>query len=192
MPQQDLPLFSPCPETIPPIPPHDVREVQPGTSDSIASRWQSLGSIDPLSPGFLPLLGSLTTGNNRSSTIELSGVDAKNTLSIMDEVNFVSLANAAAYITPSVQVLRDEKVPGERRRDTICAMRKLAYNSGQIPPRYQVNRNSLSREAGVFANGTFADIRRGFLDNKAVAVRTLRIDLRTNNDESKKVRVGPR
>lgn len=125
--------------------------------------------MDWRSPSFLPLLSSLTTGNNRSSTIELSGVDAENTLSTMDKV------------------LRDEKVPGEYRRDTICAMRKLAYNSGQIPPRYQVNRNSLSSEEGVFANGTFADIRRGSLNNKAVAIRTLRIDLKTDNNKSKKV-----
>ena len=165
---------------------------QDDRSGSIASRWQSLASMDPRSPGFLPLLSSLTTGNNRSLTIELSGVDAKNTLSIMDEVNLVSPANAAAHVTPSVQVLRDERVLGERRRDTIRTMRKLAYNSGQIPPRYQVDRNSLSREMGVFANGTFADVRRGKLDNKAVAVRTLRIDPWTDNDESKKVCVGPR
>ena len=148
--------------------------------------------MDPRSPRFLPLLSSLTAGNDRSSTIRLSGIDAKNTLSIMDEVNLVSPASAAAYVIPSVQVLRDEKVTGKHRRDTICAMRKLAYNSGRVPPRYQVNRNSLSREAGVFACGTFADIRRGKLDNKVVAIRTLRTDPQTDSNKSLKVYVGPR
>lgn len=66
-------------------------------------------------------------------------------------------------------------------------MRKLAYNSGQVPARYQVNRRSLSVETALIACGAFADVRKGKLGDKVVAIRTLRIDQQTDKDDSEKV-----
>lgn len=69
-------------------------------------------------------------------------------------------------------------------------MRKLAYSSGQVPARYQVNQQSLRVETALIAGGAFADVRKGTLGDKAVAVRTLRIDCQTDRTESTKVRMG--
>ena len=69
-------------------------------------------------------------------------------------------------------------------------MGTLAYNSGQVPPRYQVDQKSFSMEAGVISNGSYGDIRKGRLGGKAVAVRTLRIDQQTGHDEALKVCVA--
>lgn len=66
-------------------------------------------------------------------------------------------------------------------------MRLLAYESGQVPPRYQVDPHALNVEATVIANGAYADVRKGRLGNRAVAIRTLRIDQRTNADNVRKV-----
>lgn len=54
--------------------------------DPIVSQWQRLASMDRASPAFIPLLVSLTTGSNRSSTAKLRGEDAKITLGALDEV----------------------------------------------------------------------------------------------------------
>lgn len=186
MPQHDLTLPSYGPEMIFPVASDDPREDQPDVN-RIVSRWQDLASMDQQSPDFLPLLSSLTTGDHRSPTINLCGADARDTLSIMDEVSLIFSAKAITHIVPSVQVLRTGKIPSEHGRNTLHTMRKLAYNSGQVPPRYQVNRLSLSSEADVVASGSFADVRRGRLDNRAVAIRTLRVDQTTNSNQHQKV-----
>ena len=64
---------------------NDSPEVLPSVHLTV-SRWQQLTSMDQQSPDFLPLLLSLTTGANRSSTTALRGDDAKITLSALDEV----------------------------------------------------------------------------------------------------------
>ena len=69
-------------------------------------------------------------------------------------------------------------------------MRTLAYNSGQVTPRYQVDRNSLSVEAGVISNGSCGDVRKGKLGDKTVAVKTLRIGKQTDHHEAQKVCVS--
>ena len=66
-------------------------------------------------------------------------------------------------------------------------MRTLAYNSGQVPPGYQVDQGSLSVDTDVIANGAYADVRIGKLGDKVVAVRTLRIDRQTDLYEARKV-----
>ena len=186
MPQHDLTLPSYGPEMIFPVASDDPREDQPDVN-RIVSRWQDLASMDQQSPDFHPLLSSLTAGDHRSTTINLCGADARDTLSIMDEASLMFFAKAITHVAPSVQVLRTGKIPSEHERGTLCTMRKLAYNSGQVPPRYQVNQSSLSREPDVIANGTFADVRRGKLDNKAVAIRTLRVDRATDSSQHQKV-----
>ncbi|KAF9781287.1 kinase-like domain-containing protein [Thelephora terrestris] len=141
------------------------REVQSDLSP-IVSLWRGLASMDRQSPEFLPLLSSLTVGDYKSLTIKLQHSDARDILTIMDEVL--------------------KKIPSEYERDTLHTMWKLAYRSGQVPARYQVDRHSLSREADVIAGGTFAEVRRGRLGEKAVAIRTLRTDHNTNGDKYQK------
>ena len=65
-------------------------------------------------------------------------------------------------------------------------MRKLAHNSGQVPSRYRVKSDTLSVEDNVIASGAFSDIRRGRLDGRTVAVRTLRTGLK----DAQKVRAA--
>ena len=145
--------------------------------------------MDQQSPDFLPLLSSLTTEVNRFLTTKLRDYDARIALSVMDKVSSACATRTIAYIImSSTQVLRGGRVPGDYERDTLCTMRMLAYNSGQVPPRYRVGRQSLSVEAHVIANGGFADIREGRLGGRTVAVRSLRTDRETNLDEIQKVR----
>lgn len=68
-------------------------------------------------------------------------------------------------------------------------MRVLAYNSGQVPPRYQVSRHSLTRDVDVFASGAFAEVRKGSLNGRAVAIKTLRIDRNVGGKEPQQVGV---
>ena len=153
----------------------------------IVPRWQQLASMDQQSPDFLPLLSSLTAEVNRSSTTMLNGDDARITLSVMDKVSPACAVKTITYITSSAQVLSGGKIPGEYERDTLCTMQMLAYNSGQIPSRYEVDRRSLSIEARVIANGAFADIREGRLSGKTVVVRSLRTSRHTDLYKLRKV-----
>ena len=44
----------------------------------------------------------------------------------------------------------------------------------KVPPRYQVKPQTFSMESPVIAGGGSADIRKGILDERVVAVKTLR------------------
>ena len=66
-------------------------------------------------------------------------------------------------------------------------MRTLAYNSGQVPSHYLVDRQSLRVEPRVIANGAFAEVREGMLGDMVVAVRTLRTDQQADRHEVQKV-----
>ena len=174
-------------EKILPAVPDDSPEDPP---DVIVAQWQRLASMDPQSPDFLPLLSSLTTDDDRSPTIKFCGDDARVTLGVIDEVSSAFVVKAMTYVTPFAQVLKGGKIPGEYAWDTLRTMRTLAYNSGQLPLRYQVDRRSLSVEGGVIASGAFADVREGRLGGKVVAVRTLRTDRQTDHYEAQKVCVA--
>ena len=66
--------------------PDGPREVPP-IHDPIVSKWQRLASMDRQSPDFLPLLSTLTTGDSRSSTINLQDENARIVLGALDEVS---------------------------------------------------------------------------------------------------------
>ena len=68
-------------------------------------------------------------------------------------------------------------------------MRSLAYESSQVPSRYQVDPGTLSVEGSVIASGAYADVRKGRLGDRTVAVRTLRISQQINLHDAQKVRV---
>jgi hypothetical protein len=183
-----LPLY--IPETISPPAPNDPSEDSPDMNP-IVSQWQRLASMDGLSHEFLPLLSSLIIGTNRSSTTNLRGDDAKITLGALDDVSYSFSTKTMTYVVPSAQVFMDGKIPGEYERGTLRVMRTLAYNSGQVPPRYQVNLRVFSMEPDVFAHGGYADVRKGRLGDKVVAVKTLRIDRKTDTHDARKVCPAP-
>ena len=149
-------------------------------ADPIVSLWQRFASMDRQSSHFLPLLLSLTTGTNRSSTTALRGDDAKITLGVLDEVGrpfFAARKWPAGNIYHTIhQLFRDGKIPDECERVTLGVMRLLAHDSSQVPPRYQVKPHTLSIEGGVIADGASSNIRKGRLGGKTVAVRTLKVD----------------
>ena len=66
-------------------------------------------------------------------------------------------------------------------------MRMLAYNSGQLPSRYQVDRQLLQVDPRVTANGASVEIREGKLGGMTVAVRTFRTDRQEDYREIQKV-----
>lgn len=168
---------------------HSSEKILPAPPNMIpvVSRWRRLASMERKSPDFLPLLSSLSDEANRSLTTELCGDDARVALGIIDEVSSVYVVRTIAHVGPSAQVLKEGKIPGEYVRDALCTMRMLAYNSGQVPSRYQVDRQSLRVETRVIANGAFADVREGRLKGKTVAVRSLRADQQTGDREVQKV-----
>ena len=145
--------------------------------------------MDLESSGFLPLLSSLTSGDNRSSVINLRDTEASLALDAMDQVSLAPSVSIATYVEPSVQLLRDSNIEDEHRNSILYLTRRLAYNSGKVPARYQVDRDSLNKEPAVIANGSFADVRKGKLGDKVVAIRTLKVDRETSGDSSRKVRV---
>ena len=162
------------------------KEVLPGANPTV-SQWQRLASMDRQSANFSPLLSSLISQDDRSSKMKLCRADAKVTLDIMDQASSTFSLKTTAYVAPSTQVLRDCKVPKEHMCDTIYAMRKLAYSSGEVPARYQIDPQSLSVETALIACGAFADVRKGRLGHRVVAVRTPRVDQKTDENELKKV-----
>ena len=174
------------PEIIPPAALNRLPEVRSDMSP-IVLRWQHLASMDRQSPDFLPSLASLAAERDRSSTTALRGDDARATLSLIDEVSLTLAVKAITYVTRSAQVLRDDDIPGKHRSDALCTMRTLAYNSGQIPSHYQADRQSLSVEAHIIASSAFAEVRKGRLGDKTVAVRVLRIDRQTDLNDARKV-----
>ena len=55
-------------------------------------------------------------------------------------------------------------------------MRTLAYESGQIPLCYRVSPGTLSVEGDVFARSSSSEVQEGRLGDKAVAVKTVRLN----------------
>lgn len=147
--------------------------------------------MDRQSPGFLPLLSTLTAGGNQSQTTKLRGENARIVLSTLDEVGFIFTVaewpNSDLCCT-IYQVFRDGRIPIEYERGTRSVMRALAYDSCQIPPRYQVKPGALSFEDVVVTSGASSDIRRGRFGDMKVAVRTLRTCRKINPNDARKVR----
>ena len=159
--------------------------------DPIVFQWQRLASMNRQAPDFPSLLSSLITGTNRSSTAELRGDDAKITLDSLDQVGFSFVVarkrSGSNLYRASRQVFRDGEIPNECKRGTLSVMRALAHDSGQVPPRYQIESHTLSVEGDAIDGGGSSDVRKGRLESKIVAVKTLR----SRNIEAQKVRDAP-
>ena len=154
---------------------------------STVLQWQKLASMDRESPDFLPLLSSLTADEDRALTAKLSGDDARVVLDRMDEVSSVFSMKILTYVMPATQVLKGGTIPDKYDHDTLLTMQTLACSSGQVPPRYKIDRRSFKVEPCVVACGGSADIREGMLGDKTVAVKTLRIGRSDDLHEAQKV-----
>jgi hypothetical protein len=65
---------------------------------------------------------------------------------------------------------------GTLAHHTFSLLRKLVGNTGQLPDSYLIKKDADYKvEERIFACGGFADVRKGRLANKAVAVKTIRI-----------------
>ena len=164
--------------------------------DPIASKWQGLASMDQHSPDFIPLLSSLIARAGHLSTMKLRDGSAKIALDALDKVDYPFFTSGKRLSGDGYcvfrQIFRDGRIPDDYERDTRDVMRKLAHNSGQVPPRYQVKPGTLSVEGSVITGGAFSDIRRGKLGEKTVAVKTLRTCRESNPQDAQKVRLVPR
>ena len=67
-------------------------------------------------------------------------------------------------------------------------LRRLAGSTGRLPDSYLVNKGAgFHVEDAIFACGGFADVRKGILANKAVAVKTIRVAQDSNFPKIRKV-----
>ena len=67
-------------------------------------------------------------------------------------------------------------------------LRKLVGNTGQLPDNYLVSKDAdYQVEERIFAHGGFADVRKGRLAKKVVAVKTIRWAQDSNMSKIRKV-----
>jgi len=168
----------------------DPPDVHP-VIDPITSQWKRLAAMGRESPDFLRLLPSLITGTNRSSTIKLRGDDAAIALGALDEAS-CSFVVVREYPVSNLcraifQVCRDRRISREYERDILGVMRALAYDSSQVPPRYQIKPGILSVEDEVIGRGGFSEVRKGRSGDSIVAVKILRPDRNADPNEALKV-----
>jgi len=91
------------------------------------------------------------------------------------------------YLDP--QVLNGDRIQSKLACHTLSMLRKLAGNAGQVPDSYLVGKGvDYQVEKRIFACGGFADVRRGKLAKKVVAVKTIRTA--QDSDMSKIRKVG--
>lgn len=74
------------------------------------------------------------------------------------------------------QALRGDVLRSKLAHHSFSLLRKLAGNTGQLPDSYLLGKGAdYQVEETIFAGGGFADVRRGTLANRSVAVKTIRI-----------------
>ena len=74
------------------------------------------------------------------------------------------------------QALRSGILHGKLAQHSFRMLRKLAENTGRVPDSYLIDRDAVYHvEEKLFASGGFADVRKGRLGKKEVAVKTIRI-----------------
>ena len=73
------------------------------------------------------------------------------------------------------QVLSGDRIQSKLACHTLSMLRKLAGSTGLVPDSYLVSKGvDYQVEKRIFACGGFADVRRGELAKKVVAVKTIR------------------
>jgi len=84
--------------------------------------------------------------------------------------------------------LRGSALQPKVAHHSFSLLRKLVGNTGQLPVSYSVKKGARFRvEEKIFACGGFADVRKGKLNKRTVAVKTIRIAQDTNITKIRKV-----
>lgn len=75
-------------------------------------------------------------------------------------------------------MLKEDQLPHTTKAHAFKLMRRLAGASRQLPKSYHVGTFTRCKiEKKVIANGAFADIRRGRMNGKDIAIKTIRVSL---------------
>ncbi|KAF9781214.1 kinase-like domain-containing protein [Thelephora terrestris] len=86
--------------------------------------------------------------------------------------------DAATIINAIDKLLKGGQLPDETQKRALNLMRRLAGASRQVPKSYLVGIFTRCKvEKTIFANGGFADVRKGRLKGKDVAIKTIRTSL---------------
>jgi len=122
-------------------------------------QWRRLGTLDPKSHNYVELLKRLVdVEGNRNHALELTDSDAGAVINVIDGA------------------LRSNVLQNKLAHRSFSILRKLAGNTGQLPDSYLVSGDAdYQVEERIFACGGFADVRKGTLAKKPVAVKTIRI-----------------
>ena len=90
-------------------------------------------------------------------------------------------------------MLKGSKLPAITRSHAFKLMRKLSAVSRQVPESYFVGRFArYTVEESIIASGGFADIRKGRLGGKDVAVKTIRTSMESRIGAIHEVRKAAR
>ena len=174
-------------------PPNNGALPDPPDQRTLLSQWQHLGSLDPTSRDYVELLGRLVdVEGNRKAALKFTDSDAGVVINIIGDVRSHAIpgrASTMAYTSVGYQVLRRGNLDSKLAGHAFCVLRKLAGNTGRLPDSYLVSEDlDYQVEEPIFACGGFADVRKGKLDKKVVAVKTIR--LAQDSDMSRIRKVG--
>ena len=86
------------------------------------------------------------------------------------------------------QALKGGRLQSKLAGHSLAMLRKLSGSTGQLPDSYLVGEGvDYQVEDGIFACGGFADVRKGKLAKKIVAVKTIRMTQDSNMSKIRKV-----
>ena len=146
---------------------------------AVLSQWQRLDKLDPTSQNYVELLEKLIDiERNRKLTLELTGGDAGAVINILDRVGLFHQLYSLIYallIGVERQALRSGVLKNGLANHSFSVLRKLAGNTGKLPYSYSLGKRADYQVGSIFASGGFADVRKGTLAKKPVAVKTIRI-----------------
>ena len=181
-PDPSLPV--PNPDDIRPIPsPNhpDTQLVRPDRQ-TILAQWQQLGALVPRSHDYAQLLRRLVDVEaNRNLALELIDDDASIVINAIGEVSSfcppcLNSSHLPTCASIHHQALRTSMLQSNLAHHSFSLLRKLAGKTGRLPVKYLVSKDAdYQVEATIFASGGFADVRKGKLGKRAVAVKTIRV-----------------
>ena len=175
-----------------PVPNHDIHPLPSSNHpdpqlvrpdrQTILAHWQRLGTLIPRSHDYSELLRRLVDIEaNRSLALEFIDNDASIVINAIGEVGSFCPSCLNSSLLPTCasahhQALRTNVLQSKLAHHSFSMLRKLAGKTGQLPVNYLVSEDAdYQVEATILASGGFADVRKGKLGKRAVAVKTIRI-----------------
>ena len=186
---------APRPDHVHPLsPPDNGPRLNPPDRQTVLTQWRRLGSLDPKSRNHIELLKTLVDiEGHRNVALKFTDDDAGIVINAIGDVSpcctIVGTSPTAYRPSADIQALRGGGLQDKLACHTFFMLRKLAGKTGQVPDSYLVGQDvDYQVEKTIFACGGFADVRRGRLAGKTVAVKTIRTAL--DSDLSKIRKVG--